>query len=201
MLLREYMEYAKVFPFIEPLVSQLNGKGEMLDRVLKTEHGCKSCGTAITCCLVDGQVPEDKQRQIAEYIYECNKQRWDGIFSFIDGQVNPLMDYSETKTVKYGKVVDDASSGKDTFGQTDKIAGFDSTDFVDSNNSQHDTTYGKTVKSTNSGEDVETIEKRNKQAERLVDYTMKFWDAYGVVKMLISDCVKCITLPIYELDI
>lgn len=199
MLLSEYMAYAKVFPFIEPLVSQLNGRGEMLDRVMKTEHGCKSCGVAITNAVVDGQVSEDKQREIAEYVYYANKQRWDNIFSFIDSKIDPLMDYSETKNVKYGKVVNEQAGGKDSFGQTDKIAGFDSTTFVDSTNSQHDTTYGKTGKSTNSGEDVETVEKRNKQAERLVDYTMKFWETYGVVNMLINDCLKCITLPMYEL--
>ncbi len=200
MLLKEYLSYAKVFPYIEEYVSQLKDKGEVLDRIMKREHGLKSCGSAITGSLTDGIVSEDDQKEIAEYVYYCNKHRWDSLFKFIESDINSLYDYSESKETTYGKVVDDETGGKDSYGQTDKIAGFDSTDFVDSENTQHDTTYGKTDKTTSSGKDVVTLNRRDSQVESLVDYTMKFWETYDVVRTLITDCLKVITLPMYEID-
>ena len=104
-------------------------------------------------------------------------------------------------TTTYGHIIQDTSGGKDTIEDVVKKAGFDSIDFVNDSNYQHDTTYGKTNKTENSGENIVESEKRDKQAECLVDYTLNFWEKYGIVRTVIADALKEISLPLYDLDL
>lgn len=199
MKLKEYLANAQLFPLMG--VSQLNDIGEVLDKMLKSQHGLKTCGGMITEFVEpDGTVSLDNQRFIANALYQSYKAKWDSLIKFASEEVNPLVEkMTKTKTT-YGKIVDEKLGGKDVVNQTDKIAGFDSTDFVDKDSQEHSTTHGRTSNTTNTGSDERIVESRLTQAEVLVDYTLNFWDKYGITRTIIGDAVSFLTLPLYELD-
>ena len=199
MKLKEYLANAQLFPLMG--VSQLNDIGEVLDKMLKSQHGLKTCGGMITEFVEpDGTVSLDNQRFIANALYQSYKAKWDSLIKFASEEVNPLVEkMTKTKTT-YGKIVDEKLGGKDIVNQTDKIAGFDSTDFVDKDSQEHSTTHGRTSNTTNTGSDEKIVESRLTQAEVLVDYTLNFWDKYGITRTIIADAVSFLTLPLYELD-
>ena len=199
MKLKEYLANAQLFPLMG--VSQLNAIGEVLDKMLATQHGLKSCGAIITEFVEpDGTVSLENQRFIANALYQSNKAKWDSLINFASEEVNPLVERTTTVKTKYGKIVDEKLGGKDTVSQTDKIAGFDSTDFVDKDSQEHSTTHGRTSNTTNTGTDEKTVESRLTQAEVLVDYTLNFWDKYGITRTVIADALNFLTLPLYDLD-
>lgn len=199
MKLKEYLANAQLFPLMG--VSQLNDIGEVLDKMLKSQHGLKTCGGMITEFVEpDGTVSLDNQRFIANALYQSYKAKWDSLIKFASEEVNPLVEkMTKTKTT-YGKIVDEKLGGKDIVNQTDKIAGFDSTDFVDKDSQEHSTTHGRTSNTTNTGSDERIVESRLTQAEVLVDYTLNFWDKYGITRTIIADAVSFLTLPLYEID-
>ena len=199
MKLKDYLANAQLFPLMG--VSQLNDIGEVLDKMLKSQHGLKTCGGMITEFVEpDGTVSLDNQRFIANAMYQSYKAKWDSLIKFASEEVNPLVEkMTKTKTT-YGKIVDEKLGGKDIVNQTDKIAGFDSTDFVDKDSQEHSTTHGRTSNTTNTGSDEKIVESRLTQAEVLVDYTLNFWDKYGITRTIIADAVSFLTLPLYELD-
>ena len=199
MKLKDYLANAQLFPLMG--VSQLNDIGEVLDKMLKAQHGMKTCGGMITEFVEpDGTVSLDNQRFIANALYQSYKAKWDSLIKFASEEVNPLVEkMTKTKTT-YGKIVDEKLGGKDIVNQTDKIAGFDSTDFVDKDSQEHSTTHGRTSNTTNTGSDEKIVESRLTQAEVLVDYTLNFWDKYGITRTVIADAVSFLTLPLYELD-
>ena len=199
MKLKDYLANAQLFPLMG--VSQLNDIGEVLDKMLKSQHGLKTGGGMITEFVEpDGTVSLDNQRFIANALYQSYKAKWDSLIKFASEEVNPLVEkMTKTKTT-YGKIVDEKLGGKDIVNQTDKIAGFDSTDFVDKDSQEHSTTHGRTSNTTNTGSDEKIVESRLTQAEVLVDYTLNFWDKYGITKTLISDAISFLTLPLYNLD-
>ena len=199
MKLKDYLANAQLFPLMG--VSQLNTIGEVLDKMLKTQHGLKSCGAIITEFVEpDGTVSLENQQFIANALYQSYKAKWDSLIKFASEEVNPLVERSTTVKTKYGKIVDEKLGGKDVISQTDKIAGFDSTDFVDKDSQEHSTTHGRTSNTTNTGTDEKTFEGRFKQAEVLVDYTLNFWDKYGITRTVIADALNFLTLPLYDLD-
>ena len=199
MKLKEYLANAQLFPLMG--VSQLNAIGEVLDKLLRTQHGMKTCGSIITEFVEpDGTVSLENQRFIANALYQSNKAKWDSLIKFASEEVNPLVERSTTVKTKYGKIVDEKLGGKDTVSQTDKIAGFDSTDFVDKDSQEHSTTHGRTSNTTNTGSDEKIVESRLTQAEVLVDYTLNFWDKYGITRTVIADALSFLTLPLYDLD-
>ena len=199
MKLKDYLANAQLFPLMG--VSQLNDIGEVLDKMLKSQHGLKTCGGMITEFVEpDGTVSLDNQRFIANALYQSYKAKWDSLIKFASEEVNPLVEkMTKTKTT-YGKIVDEKLGGKDVVNQTDKIAGFDSTDFVDKDSQEHSTTHGRTSNTTNTGSDEKIVESRLTQAEVLVDYTLNFWDKYGITRTVIADAVSFLTLPLYEVD-
>ena len=199
MKLKDYLANAQLFPLMG--VSQLNDIGEVLDKMLKSQHGLKTCGGMITEFVEpDGTVSLDNQRFIANALYQSYKAKWDSLIKFASEEVNPLVEkMTKTKTT-YGKIVDEKLGGKDVVNQTDKIAGFDSTDFVNKDSQEHSTTHGRTSNTTNTGSDEKIVESRLTQAEVLVDYTLNFWDKYGITRTVIADAVSFLTLPLYELD-
>lgn len=199
MKLKDYLANAQLFPLMG--VSQLNAIGEVLDELLRTQHGMKTCGAIITEFVEsDGTVSLDHQRYIANALYQINKAKWDSLIKFASEEVNPLVERSTTVKNNYGKIVDERLGGTDTVSQTDRIAGFDSTDFVDKDSQEHSTTHGRTSNTTNTGSDERTVEGRLTQAEVLVDYTLKFWDKYGITRTVIADALSFLTLPLYDLD-
>lgn len=199
MKLKEYLANAQLFPLMG--VSQLNAIGEVLDKLLRTQHGMKTCGAIITEFVEpDGTVSLENQRFIANALYQSNKAKWDSLIKFASEEVNPLVERTTTVKTKYGKIVDEKLGGKDTVSQTDKIAGFDSTDFVDKDSQEHSTTHGRTSNTKNTGTDEQTVESRLTQAEVLVDYTLNFWDKYGITRTVIADALNFLTLPLYDLD-
>ena len=199
MKLKDYLANAQLFPLMG--VSQLNDIGEVLDKMLKSQHGLKTCGGMITEFVEpDGTVSLDNQRFIANALYQSYKAKWDSLINFASEEVNPLVEkMTKTKTT-YGKIVNEKLGGKDVVNQTDKIAGFDSTDFVDKDSQEHSTTHGRTSNTTNTGSDERIVESRLTQAEVLVDYTLNFWDKYGITRTIIADAVSFLTLPLYEID-
>lgn len=199
MKLKEYLANAQLFPLMG--VSQLNDIGEVLDKLLRTQHGMKTCGSIITEFVEpDGTVSLENQRFIANALYQSNKAKWDSLIKFASEEVDPLIERTTTVRTKYGKIVDEKLGGKDVISQTDKIAGFDSTDFVDKDSQEHSTTHGRTSNTKNTGTDEKTVESRLTQAEVLVDYTLNFWDKYGITRTLIADALNFLTLPLYDLD-
>ena len=199
MKLKEYMANAQLFPLIG--VSQLNVIGDVLDKILKTQHGMKECGAIITEFVEpDGTVTLENQRFIANALYQCNKDKWDSLIKFASEKVNPLVEKTVKTKTNYGKIVDEKLGGTDTISQKDRIAGFDSIDFVDKDSQEHSTTHGRTSNTTNTGSDEKIVESRLTQAEVLVDYTLNFWDKYGITRTVIADALKFLTLPLYDLD-
>ena len=199
MKLKDYLANAQLFPLMG--VSQLNAIGEVLDKLLRTQHGMKTCGAIITEFVdPDGTVSLENQQFIANALYQSNKAKWDSLIKFASEEVNPLVERTTTVKTKYGKIVDEKLGGKDTVSQTDKIAGFDSTDFVDKDSQEHSTTHGRTSNTKNTGTDEKTVESRLTQAEVLVDYTLNFWDKYGITRTVIADALNFLTLPLYDLD-
>lgn len=199
MKLKEYLANAQLFPLMG--VSQLNAIGEVLDKLLITQHGMKTCGSIITEFVEpDGTVTLENQQFIANALYQSNKAKWDSLIKFASEEVNPLVERSTIVKTKYGKIVDEELGGKDVIAQTDKIAGFDSTDFVDKDSQEHSTTHGRTSNTKNTGTDEQTVESRLTQAEVLVDYTLNFWDKYGITRTVIADAINFLTLPLYDLD-
>ena len=199
MKLKEYLANAQLFPLMG--VSQLNAIGEVLDKLLRTQHGMKTCGAIITEFVEpDGTVSLENQRFIANALYQSYKAKWDSLIKFASEEVNPLAERSTKITTKYGKIVDEKLGGTDTISQKDRIAGFDSTDFVDKDSQEHSTTHGRTSNTTNKGSDEKIVESRLTQAEVLVDYTLNFWDRYGITRTVIADALSFLTLPLYDLD-
>ena len=199
MKLKDYLANAQLFPLMD--VSQLKAIGGVLDKLLATQHGLKTCGSMITEFVEpDGTVTLENQQFIANALYQCNKDKWDSLINFASEEVNPLLERTTKVKTTYGKIVDEKLGGTDTVSQTDRIAGFDSTDFVDKDSQEHSTTHGRTSNTKNTGTDEKTVESRLTQAEVLVDYTLNFWDKYGITKTLISDAISFLTLPLYNLD-
>lgn len=199
MKLKEYLANAQLFPLMG--VSQLNEIGEQLDDMLKLQHGLKTCGSIITKFVEsDGTVSLEHQKLIAKYVYMQCQNKWDNLFKFAEEEVEPLVNKVSTTTTTYGKIVDESAGGSDSKVDTGKIAGFDSADFVDSNSNEHKTTYGRTNKASSTGTDTVKVEERTRQAEVLVDYTLKFWNQYGITRTVLADAENILTLPIYELE-
>lgn len=199
MKLKEYLANAQLFPLMA--VSQLNVIGDVLDKILKTQHGLKTCGAIITEFVEpDGTVSLENQRFIANALYQSNKAKWDSLIKFASEEVNPLVEKTVKTRTNYGKIVDEKLGGTDTISQKDRIAGFDSTDFVDKDSQEHSTTHGRTSNTTNTGSDEKIVESRLTQAEVLVDYTLNFWDKYGITRTVIADALSFLTLPLYDLD-
>ena len=199
MMLKEYLANAKLFPLMG--VSQLNVIGEMLDKMLAKQYGLKSCGAIITEFVEpDGTVSLDNQRFIANALYQTYKAKWDSLIKFASDASDPLVEKTVKTKTNYGKIVDETLGGKDVVNQTDKIAGFDSADFVNKDSQEHSTTHGRTSNTKNTGSDEKIVESRLTQAEVLVDYTLNFWDKYGITRTVISDAVSFLTLPLYVLD-
>lgn len=199
MKLKDYMANAQLFPLMG--VSQLNTIGDVLDKILKAQHGMKSCGAIITEFVEpDGTVSLENQRFIANALYQRNKAKWDSLIKFASEEVNPLVEKTVKTKTNYGKIVDEKLGGTDTISQKDRIAGFDSTDFVDKDSQEHSTTHGRTSNTTNTGSDEKIVESRLTQAEVLVDYTLNFWDKYGITRTVIADALSFLTLPLYDLD-
>ena len=199
MELKEYLTNAKLFPLMG--VSQLNAIGDVLDTMLKVQYGLKSCGSIITEFVEpNGTVSLDNQRFIANALYQNYKAKWDSLIKFASEEIDPLVEKTVKTKTNYGKIVDEGLGGKDAVNQTDKIAGFDSVNFVDKDSQEHSTTYGRTSNTKNTGSDESIVESRLTQAEVLVDYTLNFWDKYGITRTVIADAVSFLTLPLYVLD-
>ena len=199
MKLKEYLANAQLFPLMG--VSQLNDIGVNLDKILRIQHGLKSCGSIITEFIEpDGTVKLENQTFIAKALYQTYKAKWDSLIKFANEEVDPLVENTTKTKTTYGKIVDEELGGTDVVNQKDKIAGFDSIDFVDKDSQEHSTTHGRTSNSKNTGSDEKIVEGRLTQAEVLVDYTLNFWDKYGITRTVISDAINFLTLPLYESD-
>ena len=197
--LKEYLANAQLFPLMG--VSQLNDIGVNLDKILRIQHGLKSCGSIITEFIEpDGTVKLENQTFIAKALYQTYKAKWDSLIKFANEEVDPLVENTTKTKTTYGKIVDEELGGTDVVNQKDKIAGFDSIDFVDKDSQEHSTTHGRTSNSKNTGSDEKIVESRLTQAEVLVDYTLNFWDKYGITRTVISDAINFLTLPLYESD-
>ena len=200
MKISEYFEHCKLFPLMG--VESIDADtATMLDTMMMLQFGLRSCGSLITrggTRTDPSTITEAEQTVIAKMVLMKNKESWQTIFDFADEKLKPWVESQSVSTTKYGKVVTNANEGKDSYNQTDKIAGFDSTEFSDNTANEHETTYGKKTTDTNEGEDTVTVESRNTQAERLVDYTTKFWIDNGLCNRLIGDAIKTISLPLYE---
>ena len=199
MKLKEYLANAQLFPLMG--VSQLNDIGVNLDKILRIQHGLKSCGSIITEFIEpDGTVKLENQMFVAKALYQTYKAKWDSLIKFANEEVDPLVENTTKTKTTYGKIVDEELGGTDVVNQKDKIAGFDSIDFVDKDSQEHSTTHGRTSNSKNTGSDEKIVEGRITQAEVLVDYTLNFWDKYGITRTVISDAINFLTLPLYESD-
>lgn len=194
----DYLNSCQLFPLMG-IAGLEDGIATQLDTILMLRNGRKTCGSLIENYGDDPtKFSEETQTTIAKAVYMLNKHKWDSLIAFAAENIKPWIESQTKTTTEYGQVIDTANSGEDSYNQKQTIAGFDSTDLVDDNGESRKTTYGHGVKDTHSGTDTETTESRSKQAERLVDYTMQFWDKYGITKTIITDTVRTIALPLYE---
>lgn len=197
--LYNYFTYCKLFPYMGD--DNISPIADYLDTLMQYEFGNRVCGNVLTRggSLSDfSSLTVAEQTAVAKLVYLKNKQTWQSLFDFVNANVKSWIDSESTTTTSYGKQVVATDGGSDTYAQTDKIAGFDSSEFSDDSFNEHETKYGKTVTDVNSGTDTVTKESRSQQAERLVDYTIKFWIDNGLLNVLVKDAVKTITLPLYE---
>ncbi len=195
----DYFKSCKLFPLMG--VDIIDPIAEQLDIILEWEFGNRIAGNILTrggSIEEFSQLTTAEQTAIAKIVYMKNKQSWQVLFDYVEASIMPWIETSSKTTNKYGKVVASTNSGSDSYNQVDKIAGFDSTEFSDDSSNEHETKYGKVVEDVNSGTDETTVESRSQQAERLVDYAVKFWIDNGLYHTLIKDAIKTISLPLYE---
>lgn len=200
MKISDYLAYANFFTLMG--VPELELIGDQLDAIIKTNHGLRTCGVIITsaCDPSTNQVSPENQEAIAKQVWLINQNKWQSLIDFANAEIEPYAQGYLKTTTTYGHIIDEEAGGKDIIDNTDKTAGFDSIDFVNDSNYQHNTTYGKTNKTTNSGKNIIESERRDTQVERLVDYTLSFWEKYGIVRTIIADALRVIALPLYDLD-
>ena len=197
--LSDYFESCKLFPLMG--VDVISPIAEQLDIIMGYEFGNRLAGNILTrggSVEEFSQLTTAEQTAIAKIVYMKNKQCWQVLFDYVEASISPWIESSSKTTSNYGKVVATSNSGNDVYNQVDKIAGFDSTEFSDNTSNEHETKYGKVIEDVNSGTDEVTVESRSQQAERLVDYAVKFWIDNGLYNTLIKDAVKTISLPLYE---
>lgn len=179
--------------------SQLNELAEELDEMMMMGYGLKTCAPLITNLQEpDGSFTEENQIRIAKYVYRLYKNKWDSLVKFAEEELD--IGYSKvTKTVtEYGRVTDVGNEGTDVFEKQDFLAGFDSTDFADDAKTTNGTTYGKKTKTENSGQNTMTTKVRDGDINNVVQRTLDFWDKQGITRTIIGDCLKEITLPLYD---
>lgn len=182
-------------------IEEIQDIASLLDEMLYLSFGQRTAGNLLTSggkVADPSQITVDKQTQIAKMVYLKNQQTWKTLLDFVNANLTPWIQSQSKVTTTYGKVVTNENEGKDGYTQTDKIAGFDSSEFSNDTANEHETTYGKKTTDTNTGTDTVTTESRSSQAERLVDYTVKFWIENGLANKLIDDAIKTISLPLYE---
>lgn len=197
--LSDYFESCKLFPLMG--VDVISPIAEQLDIIMGYEFGNRRAGNLLTrggSVEEFSQLTTAEQTAIAKIVYMKNKQSWQVLFDYVEASISPWIESSSKTTSNYGKVIATSNSGNDVYNQVDKIAGFDSTEFSDNTSNEHETKYGKVTEDVNSGTDEVTVESRSQQAERLVDYAVKFWLDNGLYNTLIKDAVKTISLPLYE---
>lgn len=197
--LSDYFESCKLFPLMG--VDVISPIAEQLDIIMGYEFGNRLAGNLLTrggSVEEFSQLTTAEQTAIAKIVYMKNKQSWQVLFDYVEASISPWIESSSKTTSNYGKVIATSNSGNDVYNQVDKIAGFDSTEFSDNTSNEHETKYGKVTEDVNSGTDEVTVESRSQQAERLVDYAVKFWLDNGLYNTLIKDAVKTISLPLYE---
>lgn len=199
MKISDYMSYAKLFPYMS--MPEVTAIGEQLDAMLVMKFGQRTIGSVIQSHLnADGVVEETDQKTIAMMIEIMYKNKWTQLLKFGNEEYDPLVQMQSTTTTTYGRKVEEDKSGTDNYTDVNGIAGFDSADFVDSSQLHHEIEYGNKYVTQNSGENVIESKKRDTQAERLVDYTLQFWERHGVTETVLHDAVKMISLPLYSLD-
>ncbi len=199
MTIKEYLDIASFFPLIE--VSQLNEKGEYLDRYMKAMYGNRSCGMLITTLLEsDGTITEANQKFIASMVYGFYKNKWDMLIKYSEEEMNPLIQSRKETIESYGKIVGNKLSGSDNYSTVDKIAGFDSSDFVNNSNNIQTNEYGKETNKTYGGSDTKVIESRDSQSEKLLSYALNFWDSVGITRTIVHDALNKLALPVYNIE-
>lgn len=197
--LNEYLAGGGVFVLMSnPHITVIADK---IDRYMNLKYGMRTNGQMITSFVDDNDEVSSSDREvIAALIEEKFRQKWGKYFDYIDAEVVPWTTGNTTTKVTYGKIVNDKAGGEDVLSRADGIAGFDSTDFVDSESREQKTKYGRTDESKQTGTDTIVVDTRSGQADALVDYTLQFWNKYGLMDMLARDCAKTLTLSIYNLD-
>lgn len=195
MKIKDYLNSYQIFPLMG--VERLTPVASRLDALMKAKYGEREVGSIVSGYDAS-QLTISEQTEIAQLIYMLNSNKWKNLFDFVDAELTPWIESQAKTTTTFGKVVTYEQNGTDTYQQTDKIAGFDSADFANSESNEHSTTYGKGTETANSGANVVAVEKRSEQAEKLVDYTIEFWNRNGLYDTILRDTVKCFSLPIYK---
>lgn len=195
MKIKEYLKNYQIFPLMG--VQQLTPVASRLDNLLRVKYGERELGNLVSSYDVS-QLTTDEQTEIAQLIYMLNSNKWKTLFEFVDANLTPWIESEAKTTTTFGKVVGYKQSGSDSYTETEQLAGFDSTDFADSGKNDHTTTYGKGTETSNSGSNVVAVEKRSEQAEKLVDYTIEFWNKNGLYDTILRDTVRVFSLPIYK---
>lgn len=197
--LNEYLAGGGVFVLMSnPHITVIADK---IDKYMNLKYGMRTNGQMITAFVDDNDKVSSSDREvIAALVEEKFRQKWGKYFDYIDAEVVPWTTGNTTTKVTYGKIVNDKAGGEDVLSRADGIAGFDSTDFVDSESREQKTKYGRTDESKQTGTDTIVVDTRSGQADALVDYTLQFWNKYGLMDMLARDCAKTLTLSIYNLD-
>lgn len=197
--LNDYLADHTVFSHInEPHINLI---ASQLDVMLKIRHGDRDLGKLVTSFVAsDDTVSSNDETMIAQLLYAEHKDKWDKLFKFIDAELVPWEQNHTLTKVTYGKIVEDTASGADTTTRSDDIAGFDSTGFVDDSQRETVTEYGRGDTSEQSGTDEIEVTGESAQAETLVDYTMQFWNKWGLFKTILGDAAHSLCLPLISME-
>lgn len=195
--LNDYLAGGGVFVLMTN--SHITPIADKIDMYMNLKYGMRTNGQMINSFVDENdEVSADDRLTIASLIEEKFKQKWGKYFDYIDAEVVPWNTGNTTTKVTYGKIVNDKAGGTDTVERENTIAGFDSIDMVDSDGRTQTTTYGRTDESKQTGTDTIVVDTRAGQADALVNYTLQFWNKYGLMDMLARDCARTLTLGIYD---
>lgn len=147
--------------------------------------------------MVNEIVTNEKLDMLCMLLYFTHKTKWDKLIEYSTKDYDPLHTSVSKSTREYGHVIDNTDGGSDETNSSVGLYGFDSTDPVPSDENTIKNSYGKTVKVTNSGNDVTTVERQSGLTSALWDNDLRFWEHNNVPITMVDDVFKSICDNLY----
>lgn len=211
MKISDYMKYATLFQRMED--EHIKAIAVELDKYFPLNQGDRVLYSQFANMIAKKETPnaddpdlieigfevsEENQATVAGYVESMCMPKWSKLFSFVDANLQPWID--RQSVLRYNRALNSQkkNGGKDDTVVTSQIAPFNSTDFMDTDESTTTKSYGLEVKSEDTG-GTETVSQRMEtQAEKLVANTLSFWQANGITKRVFDDAARTIALSLWS---